>query len=200
MHRLRNRKTVHPMYLIALLGAIVVGCSSMPTRPEVESTPAATTVTTPTGRAADGEALLGDLVGGITDLLEGLIVRTLNLVGSLGGTVSNGRFKVVIPPDAVAGNATVAIGVESSTSAVGQLEILPAEKNHFLKPVVLTIDCSRVTSTDLKNWVVLLWDPAKGRWVPVPGSKVDLKKKTISAPLYHFSRYTVGTREGKAGW
>jgi len=131
---------------------------------------------------------------------KGLLVRTLNLVGSLGGSLTNGRWKVTIPANAVEGDATVAIGVLSSTSSSCQLEIMPAEKNPFRIPVTLTVNCSSVPSTTLKTYVILWFDPATSTWVPVQGSKVDLVKKTVSAPLSHFSRYSVGPLLGKAGW
>jgi hypothetical protein len=48
--------------------------------------------------------------------------------------------------------------------------------------------------------VIYWFDPATRRWVQVQGSQVDLVAKTVSAPLTHFSRYSVGPAGGKAGW
>lgn len=42
--------------------------------------------------------------------------------------------------------------------------------------------------------------PATKAWGPVEGSTVDLAKRTVSAPLQHFSAYAVGPKGGKAGW
>jgi len=186
------RRFVAPAILSAGIVLLSVGCGALPNAPQVTPGQVAPAQV---GKVVHEEGL----IGGLTDLLKGLIVKTLNLVGSLGGTVTNGRWKVVIPAGAIDGSATVYVGVQSSTSPIVQLEINP-EKNSFLKPVTLTADCSSVSATLLKTYSVFWWDPVKSVWVPVPGSKVDLTKKTVTAPLYHFSKYSVGPLPGKGGW
>ena len=189
------RRLVAPAALLLALGILAIGCSRLPSAP-VTPTSAEWSAST----AGDRVAEPAGLIGGVFDLLKGLIVRTLNLVGSLGGTLTNARWMLTIPPNAVEGSATVAIGVPSSTSSSCQLEIYPLEKNHFAVPVLLTVDCRSVTSDALKTYSIFWWDPAKRVWVPVPGSKVDLTRKTVTAPLSHFSKYSVGPLQGKAGW
>ena len=100
----------------------------------------------------------------------------------------------------VIGRRTVRIGVIDDTSPSCQLEILPAEKNNFRIPVRLTASCSSVPAEQLKNYVIFWFNPATKTWVPVVGSTVDLTRKTVSAPLQHFSVYAVGAKGGKAGW
>jgi hypothetical protein len=185
----RNPIRSHFLIGLAAAAALAVGCARLPSQPVVEST--GTTLRAPASESA--------LLGGITDLLKGLLVRVLNVVGSVGGTLTNGRWKVAIPAGAIEGNATVAIGVVDAKSLTCQLEILPAEKNRFRTPVTLTMDCSNV-SGDLSTYAMFWYDPAKKEWVPVPGCKVDPVKKTCSAPLSHFSLYKVGPLKGKAGW
>ena len=177
------------LLLVSLVAITAFGCGQLPTAPSAvqsvtESAPAAQ----PTG-----------LISSVVDVLVGLIVRTLNLVGSLGGSLGNGRWRVVIPAGAVDGNATVQLGVQTSTSPQCQLEISPADKNHFAVPATLTVDCRSVSSDQLRNYQILWFNPTTRQWVPVQGSKVDLTAKTVSAPLLHFSQYAVG-RDGKAGW
>jgi hypothetical protein len=94
----------------------------------------------------------------------------------------------------------VGIGVAAGTSPACQLEIVPATKNHFSVPVILTVDCRTVPGTQLAHYVIFWFDPATSTWVPVAGSHVDPVHKTVSAPLQHFSRYAVGPADGKAGW
>src|SRR5262245_16123492 len=130
-----------------------MGCAKLPNSPVVDST----TVSAPVAHAAQQEGL----IGGVVDVLKGLLVRTLNLVGSVGGSLTNGRWKVVIPANAVDGSATVALGVVTTASPGCQLEITPAEKNHFSVPVTLTIDCKGTPDTILRNYVILWWDPAR---------------------------------------
>jgi len=181
------RKTLLPIALALAVG-LAVGCGHMPTAP-------ATAVQATAGsaqQAAQPDGLIGSLVGGVLKLL----VRILNLVGSLGGSLSNGRWRVEIPPNAVNGDATVSLGVTSDSSPSCQLDISPASLNHFSTPVTLTVDCRSVPASDLSSYVIYWYDPVKAAWTEVPGSRVDLASKSVSAPLQHFSGYAVG----RAGW
>lgn len=188
MHHLR--RIIRATLLTVATAALLAGCGKL-----------TSTVVGPAGAPAPAgeQALLGGLVGGVTDLLRGLVSVTFNVVGAVGGKGTNGRWTVTFPPRAVEGNAVVGIGVRDKNSSEVQLEILPAACNDFKVPVTLTIDCRNVPLAELQTYTIFWFDPATGRWVPVPGTKVDLSKKTCSAPLEHFSRYKAG-RQGKAGW
>jgi hypothetical protein len=65
---------------------------------------------------------------------------------------------------------------------------------------MLTVDCRAVAARDLAGYTIFWLDPSTNKWVPVQGAQVDLVAKTVSAPLAHFSRYSVGPADGKAGW
>jgi len=171
---------------------LAAGCGHMPTAP----TPTVQATSGGASVAAQPDGLIGDLIGGLLKL----IVRVLNLVGSLGGSLSNGRWHVDIPANAVSGNATVTLGVVSSSSPSCQLEIAPATLNHFSSPVTLTVDCRYVSSATLSTYVIYWYDPVKKVWTEVAGSRVDLANKKVSAPLQHFSSYAVGPSGGRAGW
>ncbi len=187
----RVRPLASLIALAALAGFFLIGCSELPTAPRGQGL-AATTSAKPQRAAAP--AVLLPAVG--TDGLD-LVVRTIDLVGSVGGSLTNGRWSVVMPAGAVDGNAVVGLAVESPSSPVCQLDILPADRNHFSVPAMLTVDCRAVPLARLWTLVIVWHDPATGAWVPVKGSKVDLVTRTVSAPLQHFSKYSVET---KAGW
>jgi len=196
-------------FAAALLVASVVlvagsGCGHAPTAP-VTTTGAGVNagVAAAPGNAGESSGListLGSTVGTVVGGLVNLVVRTLNIVGSLGGSLTNGRWRVDVPAGAIDGNATISISVTGSQSSECQLDITPADRNHFSVPVTLTIDCSSVPSTELRNYVVFWFNPATNAWEAVAGSTVDLNTKTVSAPLHHFSRYSAGPADGKAGW
>jgi hypothetical protein len=186
-------KVLIPATLALVLG-LAAGCGRMPTAPDAGT--AAPQSVAMANRTAQSNGLIGDLVGGVVKLL----VRVLNVVGSVGGSLTNGRWRVDVPAGAFEGSATVSIGVESLASPSCDLEIAPLSKNNFAKPVMLTANCSSVPDVLLRNYVILWWNPAARRWVEVSGSKVDLTRKTVSAPLQHFSKYAVGPKGGKAGW
>jgi hypothetical protein len=200
---------------LGLVFGSLVGCGSMTTAPLPSQTaPAASaaSVSTPATDATDaGNATsLGGSTTSTSGLLSpltlifrsliGLIVRVLNVVGSIGGTLTNGRWRVDVPAYAIDGTASIGLGVSSTTSADCALEIVPATQNHFAVPVRLTASCPAVPNDQLANYVIFWYDPGTGKWVPVAGSTVDLVHKTVSAPLQHFSRYAVGPADGKAGW
>jgi hypothetical protein len=192
---------------LGLVVGSLVGCGSMATAPDpvqttaVASAPAApAAVATSVDPGAGSNNALLSPVGTIFHSLLGLIVRVLNVVGSVGGTLTNGRWRVDVPANAIEGTASIGLGVQSSASADCHLEILPATQNHFAVPVRLTADCGSVPSDQLAHYVIFWYDPGTGKWVPVAGSAVDLAHKAVSAPLQHFSRYAVGPADGKAGW
>jgi len=179
--------------MLILVVGLAVSCGREPTAP-------VGMVGQPASAVAKGAVQSDGLIGSVVGDLVNLVFKVLDLVGSIGGSLSNGRWRVDIPPNAVAGNGTVSLGVSSSTSPSCQLGISPSSLNQFSKPVTLTASCAGVSSQDLQNYVIFWYNPGTGTWVPVDGSKVDLTAKTVSAPLLHFSTYSVGPRDSKASW
>lgn len=205
---LRSRRVLAVSLLVAMVTGLA-GCGAMTTAPisnpssstvTVDPAPSGTTTVNSTGSISTSTNGLLGAVGSLFGTVIGLVVRVVNVVGSLGGSLTNGRWRVDIPANAIDGTASVGLGVRSSTSADCQLEIAPVTKNHFSVPVRLTADCRSVPNSALAGYVIFWFDPATGKWVPVAGSKVDLVNKTVSAPLLHFSKYSVGPADGKAGW
>jgi len=190
---LRFNRLVASLALAALVTGAAAGCGRLPTAPATTETSSSPTVV---GNTAESSGLLGDLVGGLLRL----VFKVLNVVGSLGGSLTNGRWRVDIPAGAIDGNATVGIGVSSSTSNQAELQITPEDKNHFSTPVRVTVSCSGVSDATLRGYVILWYNPATKLWVPVEGSTVDLASRSVSAPLQHFSLYRVGPDPNKAGW
>lgn len=191
------RRRLSPWFALVLVAGLAGGCGHTPTAPATVSPNGAQQ--SDGGRAvkpaAEADGLIGDLVGGVLRL----VFRVLNLVGSLGGSLTNGRWRVDIPAGAVEGNATVSLGVSGAASADCQLEIQPSSKNQFAVPVRLTASCGGVPASELGDYVIFWYNPATGRWVEME-SRVDLVAKTVSAELQHFSQYAVGPSGSKASW
>jgi len=186
----RARRVLSLIALTGLAAFTLVGCSELPTAPRSEEAAQAST-SNPLPASATAS------ISSIVDDVTGLIVKTVELVGSVGASVTGGRWTVVLPPSAVDGNGSVTLATPSATSSICQLEITPADKNHFNVPATLRVDCRGVPIYRLARYVILWHDPSTGAWVPVKGSGVDLAAGTVSAPLQHFSQYKVDT---KAGW
>jgi len=164
-----------------------LGCGTNPAAPPSSSAP---------GSSSAGATAPSGLTGTLTTLI-GLDVETANVVGAVGGTLGQGRWRLDIPACAIEGTATVLLGVSSPDAPTCQLDILPYTKNSFAVPVTLTADCPGVPDAELSTYVIYWFNPDSRTWVPVPDSKVDLVARTVSAPLDHFSQYGVG---GKASW
>ena len=186
--------------LTAIAVMIVAGCSSLPTQPPGPASDS---------RAAN-PALLGlspgdntstspstAPTGSTTGAVSATSSKTIN--GLLGGTITAGRFTVIVPPAAFFGTATVTVNQPDVSKLQVSLSISPADKNHFLLPVLLVADGSSMNPQLLSAAFISWYNPATGQWVPVAGSSVSLLNLTVTAPLLHFSQYRVDT-QSKAGW
>lgn len=183
----------------AIAVMIVAGCSSLPTQP-------------PTGTTSDSRQASQALLGlGSTDgstttstttttstgTVGATSSKTIN--GLLGGTITAGKFTVIVPPAAFIGTATITVNQPDVTKLQVNLGISPASMNHFLLPVLLVADGSGMNPQLLSVAFISWYNPATGQWVPVAGSSVSLLNLTVTAPLFHFSTYRVDT-QSKAGW
>jgi hypothetical protein len=192
---LTPKKWLISMAVTAVAVGLATGCIQLPTAPSIQvlgTTAAPQRVVQSGSLLADSGAVLNDATA--------LITKTLDIIGSTGGSLTDGRWSVTVPPDAVSGTATIEIEVPSLASPGCQLEITPASKNQFVVPVVLTADCHLIPAEKLKTFSIFWYDPSNSKWVPVANSTVDLQAKTVSAPLQHFSKYAVGPLEGRASW
>ncbi len=125
-------------------------------------------------------------------------IDTTIIDGAKGGTVTNGRFLLVVPPGAFQGSASLCITIPDASVMQCQLSISPPEANHFAVPVELVADYSG-GNVVLPSQLATLWlDEVNQRWVEMPGSVVSPQGRTITTPLMHFSDY--GIAAGKAGW
>jgi hypothetical protein len=150
--------------------------------------------------AVERTAQPGTLVGSSSSIVAGIVrlsTQVLSIADNAGGSLSNGRWRLDIPAGVVDGAAAIGLGVPNSTSFSCQLDILSADPNHIRAPARLTVDCAGVPVEELERYVLYALDPAVNAWQVVPGSTVDLTRKTVSAALRRFSTYAVGTSGGK---
>lgn len=197
---------------LALAAALTMftGCGALPTAPldtnraalpAPTARPRASTMPiddpAPADHAAPPSTPLVVLPDGIG---SGLNERAALLAADVGGTLRNGRWRIEVPAGAVTGTARYSVAVSGAKAGVVELGIAPEEMNHFAVPVRLVADCRGVPPKQLATWFISWYDPDTNTWVRVPGSAVDAKKKTVSAPLAHFSTYCVGPEAGRSGW
>ena len=129
------------------------------------------------------------------------ISRILHLNGGRGGSVSAGRFTVIVPDGAVEGKATIKITVTNHGAKVCELHITPAAANKFNVPIMLRANVKDAKLETQAGLGILYFNPRSNSWRPVAGSKVNLATGKVEAPLDHFSVYGVGSIvEGRSGW
>jgi hypothetical protein len=183
---------------IALL-LVVCGCGAATTAPVLPGdgggSPSYTTaVQSPPSQGSQ------DPLGGILGALPRLVTRVANLAGDLGASLENGRWSVDVPAGAIEGDARITIVVAYAKSGECSMEVVPADKNKFDVPAIVTVTCPSLTDDQLSQSVIMEFDPATRRWFDVPGSMVDMSHRNVSAPVDHVARDTVGPAGGKAGW
>ncbi len=172
--------------------AVVVGCSRSPVAPQPFGSDA---------YVAPKFARVADPSPGSSSLLSGGLSGSGEVNGATGGEVAVGRFRVVVPPGAFQGLATITIQVPDPDVISCELDITPASANGFLVPVSLVADCAGATNVNLANCGTLWYDEQAGVWRTVNGTIVDLVNSRVTAQLPHFSTYGVADLlEGKAGW
>lgn len=217
------RKALRIRNLAVLIAGLMVvfGCGSLPTGPDVSDVSMTQTdapAETPT-RVSDSvdASSEGNLpIRGIevpepvapptlVDLWKPPVVptpptgvsRTVRIYGLLGGIVKAGKFTVIIPPLAINGQAMVTVSQPDLSKLEVDLDITPASANRFRLPVLLIGDASSMPRELLSISTIQWWDTENGVWVNVPGATVSLLNLTVTAPLWHFSKYRI---EGRAGW
>lgn len=191
-------RTLTPRIAIALaaltLSATLMSCSQSPTAPVID--PSQVNGNSSARWTEEDPIVTETLIKPVATVAPAATqTRTIN--GLLGGTVRAGDFRVVFPPGSIRGTAQVTVTQADLANREVELEISPPSANAFLVPVLLIADCSDMKPALLRVQTIHWWNPDTQRWQQVPGVTVNLLGKTVTAPLWHFSKYKVG---GKAGW
>jgi hypothetical protein len=151
--------------------------------------------------------LIGDLTGELTDLttdLTGTVVGTVGSatdlltcstqpyavttqrIGPMGGVLKVGTHTLVIPGNAV--SETVTITAEQMPGTTNSVRFSP-EGLRFQKPVTLTMSYENCALVLLQKTIVYTDENLK--ILEVLRSFDLFKKKKVSAPIDHFSRYAI---------
>jgi hypothetical protein len=190
----RNRTTIRGA-CVALLGALIFGCSPMPTGPasggrEATGAPSGTGVKQVRVIAPDPPV---SVVPGPSQPQPDTLVRVDPVEGADGGRVEVGYVRLDIPEGAFEGEAQVRILIPDKDKMECHLDIFPASKNQFAEPVTLTFDVEDVE--DPEELAIWLYDETLQDWVQLR-TLYHPERKTLKASLTHFSLY----RAAKASW
>ena len=135
------------------------------------------------------------LLGGVLDLLKNLhllscspqpYVSRTQVVGANGGTILVGTHKLVIPAGALSRDYT--IRAEQVTHRVNSVRFSP-EGLKFAKPAKLTLSYSNCSPLLLLKRVV--YTDELLRILELIPSLDNLRTKTVTGDIRHFSRYAV---------
>lgn len=149
-----------------------------------------------TDELLSGDGLIGDVVDGtvstlltVTDLLvckAQPYAVTTKTIGSEGGTIKVGSHSLVIPRGAVRKKTTIT--AEQMTGPTNSLRFSP-EGLRFEKPADLTMSYQNCLVVLLPKHIV--YTDEKFKILEVLRSLDLFNKKTVTAPIDHFSRYAV---------
>jgi hypothetical protein len=146
---------------------------------------------------------LGGVVGGVVDVAGGVVGGLLNItglltcqeqrydvsyetVGSKGGTITVGKHSLLIPKGALRKN--VRIKAEQMRGPTNSVRFSP-EGLQFEKPATLTLNYQNCQDVGTPRAVV--YTTEKFEVLEVFRSLDLFKRKTVTAPIDHFSRYAV---------
>jgi len=178
------------------LAFVLGGCGAATTAPVMPGDEGSPPPDTTAAQTPGSNGPIGTILGGV----RGLLTRSVSLVGELGAGVDNGRWHAVVPPAAIQGDARVSIGISSPMAGECVIEVTPPDKNKFDVLATVRVDCRTLSESQLAKSALFEWDGTAQKWVQMAGSTVDASNRSVSAPVDHFGRYTVGPDGGKAGW
>jgi hypothetical protein len=131
----------------------------------------------------------------VTPLLKGLVAcprqqyaKTVQTVGSNGGTINFGRHKLVIPRGAL--NRNVTITAEAPADFVASAKFAP-EGLQFARDAKLTLDYSNCPLARLDLFKHIAYTTDLLAILNLLNSQDNILTAKISTDLEHFSRYAV---------
>ena len=182
--------------VLATSAALISSCSRSPVAPLLDDSPSGATHSAKWVDDEGAPPVAEPIAEPGKRATEGAST-TRTIRGLLGGQVAAGDFRVVFPPGSILGTAQVTVTQADLSVKEVELEISPPSANAFLVPVLLVADCREMSPQLLRLQTIYWWNPDTSRWQAVPGLVINLLGRSVSVPLWHFSKYKVG---GKAGW
>lgn len=116
------------------------------------------------------------------------------LIGALGGTLSVGNHRMVVPPLAVLGLGTFTMTVPASNYLEVEIRANGQEHYQFHRPVTLTLDYSRCTRSNIDKSPLRIFyiDPVNKQILQDLGGVDDKAARTVTVGTNHLSGYAIG--------
>ena len=175
------------LVLFAAMAAALTSCSRVPTAPGAD---------TQLGRGSANQAI--GQVGDTPPPIDGLggLVNSIALVEGQGGTLTTGRFTLVIDKNSLTMPTRITMIQRDPEVMQVEFEITPPEANQFKTPVQLVADCSNEALDTVVDETMYWWG---GQWQEAPATSVYHGNRTITAHTHQLSNGKVDVRgEGSA--
>jgi len=184
-------RTIIASCLLALL--LVSGCGEQPAKAPLGSNPEAAKSATGLSKTATTDTrvarynILDLALSEIEDFSTSQLVKA-----STGGTLYFGEFKFYIPPGSLV-NDTI-IGITMTSDKYIQMDFSP-DGTQFNPPATMTVTYATANLQNIQpSKLSISWfNTATNKWINIGGT-VDQSKLSVSAPVSHFTEYTLSTR------
>jgi hypothetical protein len=196
------KRSFRAFFVALLLAVPLAGCADInnPTEP------------TPSQTIQTQEGLIGDLLGGVVDLVGSTVKLLTSIlsgpdangtkvtawIDSDGGTIKTAAYTLVVPRGAVRRNTQFVIEPENNGTYTVNLEayekrllgLVSVGENGFAKPVLLTISFDKASGVTNERKIGIIYIQSRSK-VELQNSSVDTRNNTVTSKLNHFSKYAM---------
>lgn len=175
--------------LIAATMLALTGCSRNPVAPDPSSAP----VSGAPGAAPMG---LGEQDGPTPDAGGTPNSAQMMLQVGEGGTLTVGRWTLVLHKNSLAMPASIKISVTDTEALECKLEVVPAAANNLQVPAELFANISDVPNVDYSTEWMFYWD---GAWEQLTDVAAHPNQENVVAKLTQLVTYRVGPKQSGRG-
>ena len=168
--------------LLAVLAAVLTSCSRIPTAPSTDAQLDRGSANQAIGQVDDNPPPIQG---------QGGIVKSITLPVGVGGTLTAGRFTLVIHKNSLKMGATLTVIQPDPDVMQVEFEVTPAAANDFQVPVQLVADCSNDPLAHVEQETLYWWD---GQWQEASSVSLDHATRSLTAHAHHLSNGKVSLR------
>jgi hypothetical protein len=228
-HRMANASTIVVVTALAAAALSLSGCGSMPTAPSASDFTSPAAGPSPAGQASlagapsrmpsdppdgsgggdtpppdAGVAASGVANGVLASFTAGRAAgKGVASQGadftSAGGTLTNGRWTLTVPANALATGAHFTLSVAGVRGAACQVQVSPAGPA-LASPLTLSVDCHGVPMNRMSDFVILGYDASTTLWTPVGNGNSTTRKHVVSVAIAGAGIFGAGYPDGTPGW
>ena len=120
-------------------------------------------------------------------------------ITSAGGTLTNGRWTLTVPANALAAGAHFTLSVPGARGAACQVQVSPANAA-LATTLTLSVDCHGVPANRIGDFIILGYDASSTLWTAVDHGNSTSKKHVVSVAIAGAGIFGAGYPDGTPGW